>query len=548
MVSLDPPNAERSSWLERTGPWLLLVFLVATKLAAVASFAAWADSDECVVGIMARHIAEHGVHPLYYYGQGYGGGGSIEAHTAAVLYGLSGMSSTSLKLAALLYTVLGFLVLYRLALRVGGANAALGTLFVYSVCPALILWGLKARGGYVGTLAIVPALLWLADRLLRHERPYGITLVVTCGLAAIGYWNMPFVLPLVLLIALFLVGQRFRRRPLVLLGGLVLFAVLGVIGGFAARGRDVANLLDRIDGIDLSGLAVRSLQRAAFLLTRTVPDVFQPYINDPVAETSWPQPVLLALSLAAFAYVVWTLVAHRGEGTPRPTVFFLLAYVPFHLICCVLAAPSLREVSPRYLFPVVPAVALIGGLVLARVSRWVRWGVVAVLLMAFGFYNADLYRCPRVQEHGVFYDPSAIPSLIAALDREGVRHVHTTYVLQWRILFESRERIVAVDLHGRHRYRPYIETCKEAATRDGFRLAYVFRKDGRWSRLFLDIDPEDFEAELLRRKAVDYRRIEAGPYVLFVTSRPVVDWETGMPGRQSAASTNRKTAISSHSS
>src|SRR5262245_17158176 len=61
------------------------------------------DGDEGVVGIMARHVLTKGEHPLFFYGQLYGGGGAIEAYLAAPVLAAFGSSPVALKSVALCF-------------------------------------------------------------------------------------------------------------------------------------------------------------------------------------------------------------------------------------------------------------------------------------------------------------------------------------------------------------------------------------------------------------------------------------------------------------
>ncbi len=496
--------------------WLLLAGVLATKLTALFNFARWADSDECVVGIMAKHILEQGVHPLYFYGQYYGGGASIEAHTAVLFYWLFGISSWSLKLAGVVYTAAGAVLVYGLAVRLAGVRAGRLALVTYGAMPALILWGLKTRGGYVPALVLIPGILWLADRMLRRDRLDHLGAVLAIALAAVAYWNMQSSLPLALLVAVFLLGYSLWRRRFALLAGYAAYLLAGIAGFAWWRSRSPSRVLATLTDSSGQPFFDRLFDRLGVLITQTAPDLFQPYINDTVEGANWPAPVTLVLFLAAMGLLVWRVVQDRRTATANPTVILLVLYVPVHFLSCVLAPPTVPP-APRYLFPLVPAIALIGGLAMAGVSRWIWASVTAYLVAAFVFFNAALMLKPRLYEHGVFYDPTDIQRLIRALDEADVRFVRTTYIIEWRLLFETRERIIAVNLRQPIRFPAYMQRLQQAVTRQGAPLAYVFRKDGRWSTYFLGLSPDQFAERHLRANGIRYRIVDADPYVLFIT-------------------------------
>jgi len=496
----------------------LLFALLATKLISLLGFGHWADADECVVGIMAKHIVDQGVHPLYFYGQTYGGGASIEAHTIALLYRLFGMSGYTLKLGALVYTLTGAVLVYALAVRLADRKTGLLSLAVYTTLPALIEWGLKVRGGYVPMLVLVPAILWAADRMFRRSGLDHVSAAAFLVLTGVGSWNMQSILPLVVLVVLGVGAFLIWHRRFAVLAGYGGYAGVGTIAAIGWRFRSGSGMTEQFVDFDPGTLIDRVFERLGTILTETLPDFFQPFLNDVVAGPTWPAPITLGLFVAALGVVIVQVRRNHIAAPARPMVTLLLIYVPFYLVCFALASPRL-VLSPRYLFPLVPAVAVLGGIALAAVPRWIMVSAVTYLAGVFAFFNADLIRHPRLYEHRTFYDPADIRKLAQTLERLDIRFVRTTYIIEWRLLFETRERVIAVNLKKPVRYPPYIERLEEAVARKGTKLAYVFRKDGLWSKLFLDMSPQEFAQRHLDGRGLSYETVDADPYVLYVVRR-----------------------------
>jgi len=499
--------------------WLLMAALILTKLIAMRTFGRWADSDECVVGIMAKHILEQGVHPLYYYGQPYGGGGSIEAHTAVLFYWLFGISSWSLKLTALLYTTAGAVLVYGLGVRLGGVRTGLCTLAVYITMPALIVWGLKVRGGYVVTLVLVPAILWTTDRILHRQRVDHLAALFLIALSVVSYWNMPSSVPLVLLVVVFSIAYWLWQRQFNLVLGYGAYLLAGAIGVLLWRPDNLAQLLSRLAEPGQAPLAGLLRMRLVLLARDVLQDFFQPYLDTVVDGIDWPAPVTLVLFVMAMG-----VAGYRQKKTPRgsvadPTVLMILLYVFFFLVCMVCAPASTIGLPPRYLFPLVPAVAIIGGLAITKLPRRLRTCLLGYVTASFLFLNVGLLLKPRLFEHRTFYDPAEIQALIRALDKAGVRFAQTTYVLQWRLLFETHERVIAVNLVDFRRFPAYRQTLNRSVREQRAKLAYVFRKDGQWARVLLGLSPQEFADQYLRQKNIRYDTIDADPYVAFV-ARP----------------------------
>ena len=77
----------------------------------------YADGDEAVVGIMARHILTKGERPVFFYGQPYGGGAAIEAYLATIPFAIFGPSSIALKSVALCFWLVTIALCYLFCLR-----------------------------------------------------------------------------------------------------------------------------------------------------------------------------------------------------------------------------------------------------------------------------------------------------------------------------------------------------------------------------------------------------------------------------------------------
>ena len=84
---------------ERTVVIAVAVALVLLRSAAFVLFEANFDSDQALIGLMAKHISEGRAFPLFTYGQDYNL--AIEAWMAAPLFWLVGPSVTMLKLPLL---------------------------------------------------------------------------------------------------------------------------------------------------------------------------------------------------------------------------------------------------------------------------------------------------------------------------------------------------------------------------------------------------------------------------------------------------------------
>ncbi|MGZ3602959.1 MAG: DUF423 domain-containing protein, partial [Ktedonobacterales bacterium] len=90
----------------------MLAFAAVYRLAL--SLRGWPglDSDEAIIGLMARHILLRGEHPIFFYGQYYLG--PLQAYAAALMFAIFGSSQLTLRLVVLPLTIGFFAAMYAL--------------------------------------------------------------------------------------------------------------------------------------------------------------------------------------------------------------------------------------------------------------------------------------------------------------------------------------------------------------------------------------------------------------------------------------------------
>ncbi|MCB0319519.1 MAG: glycosyltransferase family 39 protein [Bdellovibrionales bacterium] len=160
---------------------LMLVVGVAIRFDFLIASQFVPDSDEAIVGLMAKHITEgHGI-PTFYYGQHYMG--SFEPLLVSWLFELFGFHPWLLKLVPLTFGVSLIVLMYFIGREVGGNRVALLAATLTALPPAtLVVWSLKARGGFIevvwlGGLLTLFALRFLKSQQFDWARLFGIALV-----------------------------------------------------------------------------------------------------------------------------------------------------------------------------------------------------------------------------------------------------------------------------------------------------------------------------------------------------------------------------------
>lgn len=147
---------------------LVLVLLAGLVVFRAFPFVWWPsthfDSDQAIVGLMAKHISEGRAFPLYFYGQHYML--AVEAYLAAPVMAVMGATVTALKLPLVAINIAAVVLLARAAVRDAGLTplaAAVAVLPLALPASPIAARVTEANGGNVEPWLYV-ALMWLLRR------------------------------------------------------------------------------------------------------------------------------------------------------------------------------------------------------------------------------------------------------------------------------------------------------------------------------------------------------------------------------------------------
>lgn len=437
---------------------VLAAALIAATLAAArsAAFVFWPnaafDSDQAIVGLMAKHVAEGRALPVTFYGQTYML--AVQAYLAAPLFAIGGASVPLLKLPLLGINALVAALLVVLLTREGGLRpgAALLASAFFTLCPPVAGAQLvAAMGGSVEPFLYV-LIIWMT----RH-RP------MVCGaVAGAGFLHREFsVYGLSAVLAVEFVSAWPAWRAFVGRSAATLIACASVLalGNAALRFGDLYGPeMPRFElGAMPSNLAaVTSRPRCdigeelgpnlSWLATHTVPTLAgtraraenEYFVGRATAAAPWVWPVLLAgllLALVRSATVAW-----RTRRPIPPVVAFLglaggQAVAVFAGSCGVRDPTLVRYVLLALLIPV----AIAAWHLSLEHSRWGRYASLA-LLTAWMVWSGS--RHGMVLREYSERAPETAQSLVAAeLERRGARYGYAGYWTAHYVTFLTGERV-----------------------------------------------------------------------------------------------------------
>jgi len=414
------------------------------------------DADEALAGLMARHIAFAGERPAFFWGQSYLG--TLEEFTAAALFVLFGAGTFVLKLAPMAYSLI-FVALGGLtAHQLFGPRRGLATAAYLAFPPAMLgLWSIKARGGYAELLALGQALILATLWLARSPSP--LRAGVWGLIAGLAFWTHLLAVVYLLPCSVYLLVVHARRWSLVewavlLAGGLVGAAPL-IVFNVATDWSTFRDLLQPTD-LPYNPLwhLVRFCREAIAVLVgigAPVPPSDRTFNDRAFRAVAFGPAWAAGLACLAVGGIV---VAHRQAvrafltrqrgREPEPALLLVVAATVVATITLTSYGYFVSE--PRYALPLYACAPLLAGAVWrlpvpARIATGL--GLATLHTRSFLLTVAVLFPADLVQS-----DAANRATLIQALDRRGVQHIHTDYWLANPLMFESHERILANTVAG----------------------------------------------------------------------------------------------------
>ncbi len=490
-------TASRASW-RATTRWALT--FGATAIAGIAlrvwmyrSHLGIPNSDEAVMGLMARHVLD-GQFTVFFWGNVYGG--TLESLLAVPGFAIAGSSWAALRAVSLVIDLLSVVLIWRVGLRLMGERAAAGAAALFWIWPPFVLYNSTHEEVFYASLVAFSALLLLlALRIV--ERP-GLLRVGLLGLTiGVGVWETPQLVP----VAIPVIGWAIWKAPRALR-----HAWLAVLLAFVGASPSIIwNMQHHWASLGIhSGVATSSyFFRLRVIASPLVPSFLglrSPWSDVPVIPKLLADLVYCVL-LAFFAYG-----AYRTRRTLSSILYVVAIAFPFLF---AIESQAADQEGTRYLTVMTPILIL---LFAQAMTTWAR--TASILAIAAALSLGTLHKMEEVpldQPHA----PRNLAPLIATLDRYGIDRVYTKYWAAYVIDFDTRERIIAVENEfdsvsfsdGQAQvpddpfvfYAPYQREVK--AARHGF----VFFRQTLGSVPIVGA-----------LRAHGYRRVDVGEFVLFV--------------------------------
>jgi hypothetical protein len=439
---------------------LLTVIVLISRLPQLSSPHLLLDGDECIVGLMAKHIAEGRAFPIFLYGQIYGLA-VVEAPAGALGFHIGGTGTLPLKLAMLVLWTVGIVAYFLAWSRLVGTSRSFWMTLVLALIPAWALASMKAWSGYVTAFTATAVLFNL---LIRYQdRPRSVMWLAAGALTSLIYLAHPLWLPGVvpIVVVLLFAHRRLSFAALYLAGIASFILVIRMIPAGSLFNYwtppDIGNhnLLDSLPQlfeqlyVNLTG---------SYYLRSTI---------DPGRVTTSLAYLWYGILIGATLLQIYRLVSRR---------YLLWSHLLFLSVVSTLLANWLLLIGrdARYLLPLSPLLVLWAGveicdladrhLVSARVCVAAVSCVIA--LEALSMIEFRNYSYMPTRPTSSLSEEKRIAHALGYMGMKGARHAFSMNpLLQWQIAFYSKEEIVARWVNRVDRYPAYVIEVDRALQR-----------------------------------------------------------------------------------
>lgn len=448
--------------------WLFLACVlglaIALRVDCLFATGPFVDSEEAIVGLMAKHILDGHGFPTFYYGKSFIG--TLEPLLIAGMFELFGSTIFALKLVPLFLSSILILPVYFIGLEVGSRFSARAAAVLLAIpASSYIFPSLEASGGqsivsFLGLVSVFLAIRWMKS----EGTPWWGALFIG-GLLGLGWWTgfeiLYFLLPVVWCMMCSLVRQR-GDMALTMLVTLAALVVGFLLGGFPFWKFNLENEFRYF-----SELYLPDLDSVVIGLVETVRHTLPMLLG---AQLPWQSvekfPLAYALVGLLFGSLLLGLVAERRRALVGVVVGFVDRGAPIEMLVLIavsgvlmvsLSPYGLEFNSTVHLVPIYPVLCLLIAVAIdvihqQRLAYSVVLGPVLALNL-LSLYYPTLSVPPREEIVNGEQVASDHSELLQWLESNQFEWVKTNYTVGYRLAFESDERVRFIQFDEPHSVR-----------------------------------------------------------------------------------------------
>lgn len=444
------------NWLLKYGIFLIVILCIVSRSSQLFSENLVLDGDEAIVGLMSKHFLELKEVPFFFYGQSYGFS-FIEVSVISLFYFIFGISEIAVKLAMLCLWTTGIVFFYKTLKAIGFKNNAwipllITLIFIFS--PSFAVWSMKARGGYLTAFLLSSVVTFL---LFNKKQPNLITSFSIGFLIVLIYQSQALWLAgLLPLVAFSLYQSKQFRYYLLMFSGIIIGSLLFY---FLKIG------LPTFWSPKIIGFPAFTLENFSHILDRMYIHFTGNYFYDSFEESILITKLLsIGLISATFISIITGIVFLFRKKEVNPLLYAILISV----LCSFGYVLIISSLGFRYFLPITGFALILIAFILNQFesrkiinSLLIAW----ILLGTISLYDFKNYS---------YEDKKAIIELVDQLEEREISHVYCEgALLQWQIMFYSKEKTIARYISNIDRYPAYITTVDSTYKNDTKSVALV---------------------------------------------------------------------------
>ena len=202
---------------------ILLCFI--TRLPQLLSPDLLLDGDECILGLMTKHLSQGKEIPVYFYGQSYGFS-LLEEAFGAIGFIIFGVNAIALRCSLLLLWSVGIVFFFLSFLQLTNKKNAIIITLLLLLIPAWAIGSMKARGGYITAFTLTNIIIYC---LLKAKESPSLILSIVIGIITYFiYISRPFWIPglLPVFFYIYLWKKNFVGLLMLIAGGFITFIII----------------------------------------------------------------------------------------------------------------------------------------------------------------------------------------------------------------------------------------------------------------------------------------------------------------------------------
>jgi 4-amino-4-deoxy-L-arabinose transferase-like glycosyltransferase len=538
-ASIPSADTVDEPYPRQTRLFLLLIFLsIALRLWLLFTSKHYLNSDAAATAMMAFDILDGSPIPFFFYGQPYGGVQVVEALMAVPWFAIFGPHDYLFKLGPAMLSCVYVVVVYLSLYRFFNKKYALISAIIFSFSPMFLAFNFDYTGemlmSFFGWLGLY---FFLCFYFAKTESG---RLIFLSGMA-LGFAYYCFDYGLYYLFAvliLWLLKENIHfwwrwHSILYLFSGFIIGASPLIYYNLTHGFKNFEFLVAKT--IQSDSILLSAFLRFARLLYRDLPSVFSLDIDDFPLQISPLSYLAYALFVISVLYVfvktkpalfsmMHSFFSRKGVTLiPEQRILYLLLLTFLYFAIYSLARAGGN--APRYLIVLCPFIPMM--LAWAAYDLGKRHLIPAAIFIALFAalqipFIIELAKDKTVVEWNVRTHGDDIKTLAKYLLDNNLTTVVTPYEIKWKLMFESRRKIVCASyLFGFDRESKYNLEVIDRVNRRSMPVAFVFDKEYKLARVAREFNPEGaFDIagfhEFLRRNGTTYLITPVGSdYVVY---------------------------------